>query len=59
MTNFTYSADDLRQLAAKALADHDIDGAVALIDNANDTEEVKKNEQNQGQESCQESGTED
>ncbi len=59
MTNFTYSADDLRQLATAALANHDIDGAVALIDNANDTEEAKKDEQNQSQESCQESGTED
>lgn len=59
MTNLTFSADDLRQLATAALANHDIDGAVALIDNANDTEKAIKNEQSQIQESCQEGGTAD
>lgn len=59
MTNLTFSADDLRQLATAALANHDIDGAIALIDNANDTEKAKKDEQNQSQKSRQESGTAD
>ena len=38
MTDFTYSSDDLRELAEEALEDGDFDGALALADNANETE---------------------
>ncbi|HEY9598320.1 MAG TPA: hypothetical protein V6D33_11680 [Cyanophyceae cyanobacterium] len=51
MADFTFSAEDLRQKAAEALVDGDFEGAIALADNAKDTEEATDNEQKQGQES--------
>lgn len=45
MSDFTYSAEELRELAAEALANDDLEGAIALADNANETEAAQQNEQ--------------
>lgn len=45
MTDFTYSSDDLRELAEEALENGDFDGALALADNANETEAAESSGQ--------------
>lgn len=42
MPDLTYSVDDLRGLAEEALERGDIDGAIALAENASDTEEAQE-----------------
>lgn len=45
MSDFTYSADDLRELAEEALENGDFDGAIALADNASETEAAENSGQ--------------
>ncbi|HEY9610628.1 hypothetical protein [Allocoleopsis sp.] len=45
MPDFTYSADDLRQLADEEVGKGNFDAAQELADNANETESAQSNEQ--------------